>query len=133
MAATQLLSRTLLAGLAVAGSVFVPATATAAPQAPSQLRLTVAPAGEPTRTALLTCSPAGGTHPDASSACGALTSARGNFREIDTGRESARCPMVYSPVSVRAEGRWRGTPVVYQETFDNTCLLSARTGAVFRF
>ncbi len=131
MAATQLLGRALLTGVAIAG-VLTPAAATAT-EAPTRLHLTLTPFGQPPRAVDLTCAPVGGTHPDAGSACSALTAAGGDFRAIDTGSGNTACPMVYSPVTVGAGGTWQGASVVYEQTFENACMLKAATGAVFRF
>ena len=39
--------------------------------------------------------------------------------------------LLYAPVTVQARGQWNGRPVEYRQSFSNTCLMEARTGAVF--
>ncbi|QHA07471.1 serine protease [Streptomyces broussonetiae] len=95
------------------------------------LRLTVTrgetPSGDVRGTTLL-CDPPRG-HARAAEACAELTTADG-----DIGRIPARrvfCPALYAPVNARARGRWNGRPVDFRQTYTNTCVMNARTGAVF--
>ncbi|WP_077797890.1 SSI family serine proteinase inhibitor [Streptomyces sp. JHA26] len=81
-----------------------------------------------TRSAVLRCDPPRG-HARAAEACAELAAADG-----DPGRIPLRdtyCPMVYAPVTAQAHGQWRGRAVEYSRTFPNTCVMTARTGAVF--
>ncbi|KOT41302.1 serine protease [Streptomyces caelestis] len=77
---------------------------------------------------LLRCDPPRG-HRRAADACAELTAVDGRIADLPA--KDVVCPMVFAPVTAHASGRWRGRPVDYTETFPNTCLLTARTGAVF--
>lgn len=79
----------------------------------------------------LDCHPAGGDHPGKAKACTTLTTVDGDFERIP--REAAVCPMIYSPATATARGRWRGKPVVYTHTYGNKCAAAAESGGVFEF
>ncbi|MFI9168164.1 SSI family serine proteinase inhibitor [Streptomyces lincolnensis] len=81
-----------------------------------------------TRGTLLLCDPPQG-HGHAVEACAQLTAAGGDIRAIAP--RDVLCPMVHAPVTARARGQWNGRSVDYAETFTNTCVMGARTGAVF--
>ncbi|AWT46096.1 MULTISPECIES: SSI family serine proteinase inhibitor [Streptomyces] len=124
----------LPATAAVPGPVERPATADLpTPVAPLDdwLYLTVtrgdASAGD-ARGALLLCAPPQG-HARAAQACAELAAADGDIAALPL--KDVYCPMVYAPVTVRAQGEWGGRPVTYTETFPNGCVMAARTGAVF--
>lgn len=85
------------------------------------------------RSVVLSCEPAGGTHPKAEQACAELDRANGRFGSLRSGNENAMCPLVYRPVTVTATGTWRGKPVEHKQTYSNACTLRAYTGAVFDF
>jgi hypothetical protein len=118
----------------------LPATvpSTASLYAPSALVLTVAhgdsaASAAPERATTLTCAPRpSGTHPDAARACAELTSAGGDFDKV-TIAEDTVCTHEYDPVTVTAQGVWRGERVTYERTFANECVKSAGSGAVFQF
>ncbi|KRD22849.1 MULTISPECIES: SSI family serine proteinase inhibitor [unclassified Streptomyces] len=82
-----------------------------------------------TRGTLLLCDPPQG-HARAAEACDALARSGGDVEAVqrDTGRV---CPLVYAPVTVRAQGRWNGRPVDYSHTYSNDCEREALTGPVF--
>ncbi|WP_329269526.1 SSI family serine proteinase inhibitor [Streptomyces sp. NBC_01451] len=88
--------------------------------------------GEPgtadTRGALVLCDPPLG-HAQAARACAELAAVDGDIAGIPP--RKTLCPMLYSPVTVHAEGEWNGRPREYDRTFSNGCELGARTGAVF--
>ncbi|WP_344100990.1 SSI family serine proteinase inhibitor [Nocardiopsis rhodophaea] len=75
-------------------------------------------------TALLTCDPAGGTHPEADGACAEIDRA-GSIAAID---RPALCPLVFSPVTAYSWGA-----ETYEETYANPCFLKLEKGAVFDF
>lgn len=84
------------------------------------------------RGELLRCEPeAWGHHPHASEACGALDRAHGNLDALVADPEM--CTQVYAPVTVSANGTYRGKQVTWQKTFANACTMEASTGYVFRF
>ncbi|GAA2621352.1 hypothetical protein GCM10010399_60500 [Dactylosporangium fulvum] len=99
---------------------------------PTQLVLTVAKgeSGRPSqRRAVLTCSPAGGTHKQARNACAELVKVGGDFTKLRV--NGGACTMQYDPVTVTAVGRWKGRKIDYRQTFGNGCTLSMNTGPVF--
>ncbi|ASU82978.1 hypothetical protein CDO52_09415 [Nocardiopsis gilva YIM 90087] len=75
-------------------------------------------------TAVLTCDPAGGTHPKARQACAAVDRA-GSIAGING---PTLCPMVLSPVTAFSWGA-----ETYEETHDNLCFLKQKKRAVFDF
>ncbi|WP_062648752.1 SSI family serine proteinase inhibitor [Streptomyces maremycinicus] len=82
-----------------------------------------------TRGTLLLCDPPQG-HSRAVEACDVLTRAGGDVGAL-TADGSRICPLMYAPVTVRAQGQWNGRPVDYERTFGNDCEREALTGAVF--
>ncbi|MEU6534480.1 SSI family serine proteinase inhibitor [Streptomyces sp. NPDC047000] len=80
------------------------------------------------RDALLLCDPPRG-HARAADACAELDAASGDIGAVP--RKDALCPMIYAPVTARAQGVWNGTRVTYARTFSNTCEMSALTRDVF--
>ncbi|WP_405823449.1 subtilase-type protease inhibitor [Streptomyces sp. NBC_01390] len=81
-----------------------------------------------TRSTLVLCDPPQG-HAQAARACADLAAADGDIGRIPP--RKTLCPMLYSPVTVHAQGEWNGRPREYDRTFSNGCELGARTGAVF--
>ena len=126
----RLLTLAATTGLAVTGTLVAPATADAA-TARGTLALSVR-VGQTTTRVLLTCDPAGGTHPDAATACTEVAGVHGNLAAL-TPQAGVACADVYVPAIATAAGRWRGRTVGYRHTFGNTCQLHVATGAVFRF
>lgn len=125
--------RAARAGLTAMAVLLLAAAAPAAP-APStgdHLFLTVTRgdgrSGD-TRGTLLLCDPPQG-HGRAAEACAQLAAVAGDIRSLPPA--DVFCPMLYAPVTARADGEWNGRPVEYRETFPNGCVLGARTGAVF--
>ena len=110
-----------------------PAQATAPPEslAGDWLYVTVtrgdSRAGDTPGTLLMCDPPQGPTH--AVRACEELRAADGNIDRIPP--KDAYCLMIYAPVTASARGEWGGRAVTYQETFANSCVMAARTGAVF--
>ncbi|MDT0611577.1 SSI family serine proteinase inhibitor [Streptomyces lancefieldiae] len=122
----------LLAAAALLVTCATPAQATAEREpANDWLLVTVTRDGAPsgtTRSALLSCDPPRG-HARAARACAELETAGGRIADIPP--RDTYCPMLHAPVTAHARGKWRGRPVEYRQTFPNTCLMAARTGAVF--
>jgi hypothetical protein len=128
----------LLTGTALltATTLLAPAPGTAAVRSadsPSTLLLGVTEQGGGSRTSELNCDPAGGSHPDADAACTDLSRAQGRFDALPGDSTHPYCPMLYRPVTASARGYWRGKPVSFRATYPNGCVLTQRTGAVFRF
>ncbi|MEU3981053.1 SSI family serine proteinase inhibitor [Streptomyces sp. NPDC026672] len=107
-------------------------TAHAAPDAQvraDRLHLTVTRGGDRSFDTVLLCDPPRG-HAHAAAACADLAAAGGDFTRVPP-RADVMCPMIYAPVTARAQGRWDGRRVDRRETYANTCELHARTGSVF--
>ncbi|MEV6958010.1 SSI family serine proteinase inhibitor [Streptomyces sp. NPDC051207] len=121
----------LLAAAALLAACAVPAGATGNGSV-DWLYLTVARSDTRSydlRATLLLCDPPRGGHARAAEACAELDAAGGDLRALPP-RDSF-CPMVHAPVTAHARGQWHGRPVDYTETFPNSCVMAARTGAVF--
>ncbi|WP_333775502.1 SSI family serine proteinase inhibitor [Streptomyces sp. IBSBF 3136] len=86
-------------------------------------------AAGPAQSALLLCDPPLG-HPHAVRACAQLAAAHGDIARIPYA-QGVFCPMIYAPVTARAQGRWHGRPVAFRETYSSKCVMRARTGEVF--
>ncbi|MFF7082128.1 SSI family serine proteinase inhibitor [Streptomyces lavendulae] len=111
-------------------AVVVPSGAQAAGAASElTLKRTV---GGVSRSASLSCDPAGGTHRRAQEACALLASVNGNFKAL-TPSADAVCPPAGEPVRVSVSGQWRGKRVFQEETFANDCEVLRRTGSLFAF
>ncbi|MFI8518822.1 subtilase-type protease inhibitor [Streptomyces sp. NPDC085481] len=129
-------------GIALVGTAIT--SAQAAPSSlypPSALVLTIGK-GEKASTATvvravtLTCSPAaGGTHPDAESACAEMTAAGGDFRQVTKSTGDRPCTREWDPVTVTGDGVWQGKRVSWSARYGNTCEMRARTAeaTVFAF
>ncbi|MFF9061206.1 SSI family serine proteinase inhibitor [Streptomyces sp. NPDC101213] len=127
----------LLAALPGTAALLLAAVAPAQASAPGHalpgdgLRLTVTTGDSrsgDTRGTLLLCDPPQG-HSRAAEACADLTAANGDIDAVAP--REAVCSLLYAPVTARANGWWHGRPVAYTETFSNTCVMLAETGAVF--
>jgi hypothetical protein len=138
----MLRKRILVCTLALAAFL---TTATAAPAAAAGqatdmtnstgLLLTIAQGEEPypaREAALLTCEPAGGSHPSPAAAFALLAAADGDVAAVEV-RPGRPCVLVYAPVTVTARGHWKGRTVDYRETFPNTCVLQVVKGSLFGF
>ncbi|QFR01041.1 serine protease [Streptomyces phaeolivaceus] len=87
-----------------------------------------APRSADTRGTLLLCDPPQG-HGHAAQACAELRRTEGDITRIP--HRDAICTEIYAPIRATAEGQWNGRTITYEHTFANTCVMSARTGAVF--
>ncbi|MEV7723303.1 subtilase-type protease inhibitor [Streptomyces sp. NPDC101733] len=89
------------------------------------------------RASVLSCAPtAQGTHPSPEAACAALATTGGEFNRLLAAPDPDRaCPMHYDPVTVTADGTWRGSRVAWKHTFSNACAMSATLNgnAVYAF
>ncbi len=102
----------------------------AAEPAGSMLTLTVQEQNSARSAAVLTCDPAGGSHPAAEQACAALANANGKLDTLKN--DDMRCTMEYAPVTATATGDWRGETVRFQKEYSNSCQLQAETGQIFQ-
>ncbi|WP_405940910.1 subtilase-type protease inhibitor [Streptomyces sp. NBC_00207] len=136
----------IAAASAAAVLSLIGATGSAAAQpaslyAPSAMVFTVAQgdddASTVVRASTLSCAPTAlGTHPDPRSACAALNSTDGTLdRLLASPDPDHACPMHYAPVTVTADGVWKGSRVAWKHTFSNSCVMSATLNgnAVFAF
>lgn len=116
--------------LTLAGATGIAKAQPASLYAPSALVLTVAP-GDATadvaRAVTLSCAPGPqGTHPDPRGACTALNTTGGALDTLLAAPDRDRaCPMHYDPVTVTADGVWKGTRVSWKHTFSNGCTMGA--------
>jgi subtilisin inhibitor-like len=108
--------RTLIA----AALVFSPAPA------PSHLTLSYA-----AQTVRLECNPAAGNHPEAAQACAILRRTGADPAKIKPAR--VMCMMLWSPVTARIAGTWRGARVTWSHQYGNSCEMSRATGVLFKF
>lgn len=100
----------------------------------STLTLTVATAPQGAgSTVRLFCHPAGGSHPDAKSACRAIKTANGDFDNLPGAQTFVACTMEYRPVIASARGSWHGHRVHWKHKYANPCTLHTDTGVVFDF
>ena len=138
MAAKPLIRRTLVAATALLGTALLPTLAHATPAAApagSKINLEVRGEGrgDDAHSALLTCFPAGGSHPNASAACDELRAVNGDFGSLGAHQANKVCPMNLDPVVLTARGTWQGKPVDFTKRFSNRCVAEAQTGKVFAF
>ncbi|MFJ3723803.1 subtilase-type protease inhibitor [Streptomyces sp. NPDC090045] len=127
--------------LTLIGATGIAAAQPAGLYAPSAMVLTVAQgdddASTVVRASTLSCAPTAlGTHPDPGSACAALNSTDGALDRLLASPDPDRaCPMHYAPVTVTADGVWKGSRVAWKHTFSNSCVMSATLNgnAVFAF
>jgi Subtilisin inhibitor-like len=84
------------------------------------------------RTVTLRCTPAGGTHPMAHSACRTLILVGGEPTRLNLS-PSTFCRRIFDPVTITAIGSWDGRRIRAQRTFSNSCTLRAATGPVYDF
>ena len=97
----------------------------------STLQLTSHDTANRIGSVVLTCDPAGGTHPKRDKACAVLSGAGGDFSRI-TARHQA-CTLIYAPVDVMAVGDWHGKPVSFRTTYANRCEADRDSDGVFAF
>ncbi|GAA3169692.1 MULTISPECIES: SSI family serine proteinase inhibitor [Streptomyces] len=127
--ATAVTAAALVTAVAVAPAR--PAEA-AEPQEDRGLFLTVSDTAHTwIRGVLLRCPDGRDHHPQHDAACSELTWARGDLDAL-RGRPHA-CTKQYDPVTVSAEGVWRGARIDWERTFANACTMDAATGPLFRF
>ncbi|MFD3552150.1 subtilase-type protease inhibitor [Streptomyces goshikiensis] len=79
------------------------------------------------RATTVSCAPAAqGTHPDPQAACAALNATGGSLDALLAAPDTNRaCPMHYDPVTVSADGVWKGSRIAWKHTFSNSCAMSA--------
>jgi hypothetical protein len=97
----------------------------------STLQLTSHDTANRTGSVVLTCEPAGGTHPKPGRACAVLEGVNGDFTRI-TARHQA-CTLIYAPVDVTVLGTWRGKPASYRTTYANRCEADRDSDGLFAF
>ncbi|MFB9834675.1 SSI family serine proteinase inhibitor, partial [Actinoallomurus acaciae] len=99
----------------------------------SRLVLHATAGNAPERTVTLQCYPTGGTHPKAAQACSDVARSGGDLAQMPANTNPRACFMIYSPVTVTAQGQWHGQAVRYTKKFPNTCVMHDKTGSVFDF
>ncbi|MFJ7586782.1 subtilase-type protease inhibitor [Streptomyces sp. NPDC097617] len=117
--------------LCLAGATGVAEASPTSLYAPSAMVFTVAQGDAATGTVLratvLSCAyTAEGTHPAPRAACDALNATGGQFNSLLAAPDQNRaCPRHYDPVTITANGVWRGSHVAWKHTFSNACVMSA--------
>jgi len=127
---------TRIAGALLAVALPFAVTGVASASTGTSLTLTVSAPDESAQVVEvveLECDPAGGSHPNAKSACVDLHMSHGDFDELAEHQEPASCTMEYRPVVAEATGTWHGEPVTWKQEFSNDCTLRTATGSVFLF
>lgn len=121
---------TTLVALAVAAfAATAAAPAQAAPAPKSDLGFTVFH-GDDIRTHSLQCSPDGGAHPDARTACGQLRKAHGNLLTLGPGSDPSCNAPDTDPVNVEIMGMWKGKITVFNPHYPNPECAQASAGLV---
>lgn len=100
---------------------------------PTVLTLTNASGKGPARSATLRCYPAGGSHPKAVQACADAAKTGGTFADLPAPKNPQACFMIYAPVTVKVRGTWQGRSVQFAAQYPNSCVMRAKTGAIFDF
>lgn len=77
----------------------------------------------------LSCSPPSGTHPNPKKACKVLTKVDGWIEAIE--RDDRACTKEYKPVTLWAEGTWKGRSIYWAAYFGNRCEAAAATQDLF--
>ncbi|MGX7828771.1 SSI family serine proteinase inhibitor [Actinokineospora sp. 24-640] len=128
------ISRKAIAAFTALAAVLVAGPVAIASQHPEEehavLALTVTGRHGGMKAGTLRCGPDGGSHPNASAACEALTQVEGNLRLLNT-EPNMVCTLEYDPVTATARGFWNGEMIDYREVFPNACAMKSYTGPVF--
>lgn len=85
----------------------------------------------PSRQVVLKCYPAGGSHPDPEDACKKLEVVDGEFSRLK--QRFNPCSRIYKPVTVTAEGTWKGRPISSRGTYKSDCSARVYTNNIFNF
>jgi hypothetical protein len=94
------------------------------------LFLSVTKGNQTLGTAILTCDPPGGMHPQPAAACADLNASGGDF--LDLPGVPGACDDMWDPVQATAFGWWRSPSLrVFSNTYGNICSLYRSTGWVF--
>ena len=80
---------------------------------------------------VLTCAPAGGSHPHPEEACATLDTVDGDFDALEP--SPTACLLIYKPVYVEVGGNWRDRVVRFQHNYPNLCVAGAESDGVFSF
>ncbi|MFB7234931.1 SSI family serine proteinase inhibitor [Streptomyces sp. NPDC058128] len=71
-------------------------------------------------------------HPHRAEACAALDAAGGDLDRL-RGEPDRICTAEHAPVTLSAQGTYRGRTVEWTRTYANNCEAAGKTGAVFHF
>ncbi|GAA1223723.1 hypothetical protein GCM10009676_01380 [Prauserella halophila] len=126
------LSRTVTVAACTLAVLSLGGQATAAPPE-SSLALSLQHSDGTIAFTQLHCDPAGGSHPTGAQACESLDEVGGQPAALGSDSHGDLCPMIYAPVRASAHGHWRGEPVHFTTTYNNSCLADAESGGVFGF
>jgi hypothetical protein len=125
--------RVLAGAVALCAAAVCVTAVPAAAAMPSTLTLSATTDGQAPHLVQLTCDPAGGTHPDAQTACMQLSQVDGDIAHLPGTEAHIFCPMIFQPITVSATGLWRGRTVLFQDKYTNSCERDNKTGDLFRF
>ncbi|CAM3860879.1 SSI family serine proteinase inhibitor [Kibdelosporangium persicum] len=73
-----------------------------------------------------------GSHPRREQACKAIESAGGDLKKLEMVSD-VNCPMIYDPVTARANGSFRGKRIDFKAVYPNACVAAAESSDVFRW
>ncbi|MEU5807941.1 MULTISPECIES: subtilase-type protease inhibitor [unclassified Streptomyces] len=130
---------TALTALAWPGTADAAPTGTESVYAPSALVLVVSTGADPgyatpLRAVTLSCSPSPrGTHPSPAAACAELRAHADRLDVLAEPLPNVDCTREWNPMTVTADGVWKGRRISYSYTFANPCALRHSSGTLFDF
>ncbi|GII34543.1 SSI family serine proteinase inhibitor [Planotetraspora mira] len=84
----------------------------------------------PERYAVLNCPATSGGLRERDEACVVVNGVKGDLTQLKPSQNTF-CPMMFSPVTVTANGIWDGRYVDFKHTFGNACEMHSATGTIF--
>jgi hypothetical protein len=85
---------------------------------------------KPERYAVLNCPASFAALREREEACVVVNRVQGDLTQLKPSQNTF-CPMMFSPVTVTANGIWDGRYVYFKHTFGNACEMHSATGTVF--
>ncbi|GAA1277288.1 hypothetical protein Psi02_75860 [Planotetraspora silvatica] len=85
---------------------------------------------KPERYSVLNCPATFGTLRERDEACVVVNRVNGDLTQLKPSQNTF-CPMMFSPVTVTANGIWDGRYVDFKHTFGNACEMHSATGTIF--
>jgi len=84
----------------------------------------------PERYAVLNCPATSRGLRERDEACVVVNGVKGDLTQLKPSQNTF-CPMMFSPVTVTANGIWDGRYVDFKHTFGNACEMHSATGTIF--